>query len=434
MKLKDFAKRKSLEITPLPKGTKIPDHIAMILDGNRRWARSRGLKPWEGHKAGYEAIKKVAEAAREYGVHTFTIWAFSTENWSRPKEEIDAILDILRCGLTEFLDGAKKEKFRLVHLGRKDRFPKDVSELIAKVERETRHFNKNILNLALDYGGRDEILRAVKAIVADKISPEKIDEKLFSSYLDTKDQPYPYPDLFIRTSGEQRTSGYLPWQMAYAEYCFEPDHLPDFTPEKLRLAIIDYSRRRRRFGGNDSEIHFTFKPQVVARLELSWWRLSKVPQGTRFRDFVTDYLKEQYGISKNLAKEASVHFIKALVRGNEHEWEEAKKDLRRFYILLKRNLKLAFEPEFVASLHIDKWQKINSSADPVKAIQAEEVVKDLLAEEYRISNYQFDKAAHLRVLAEMERNKALSGMGERHWQLAFDYLEKYYKALKERLA
>ncbi len=418
----------------LPKGTKIPDHIAMILDGNRRWARSRGLPPWEGHRAGYEAIKKVAKAARKMGVHTFTIWAFSTENWSRPKEEIDAILDLLRKGLVEFLKEAKEDKVRLVHLGRKDRFPKDVSELLTRVEKETAHFNKNILNLALDYGGRDEILRAVKAIVADKIPPEKIDENLFASYLDTKGQPYPYPDLFIRTSGEQRTSGYLPWQIAYAEYYFEEEHLPDFTPEKLKEAILDYSRRRRRFGGNDVERHFTFKPEVVARLELSWWRLSKVPQGVRFRDFVISYLKEQYGISKQLAKQVGKHFVEALISGDRHEWEEAKTSLKKFYRLLASNLKLAFEPDIVASLQVNKWRKINGAPDPVNAVEAEETVKNLLAEEYRISSFQFQKAAHLRVLAEMERNKALAGMGERHWQLAFDYLEKYYRALKERIA
>lgn len=423
-----------MDLIPLPKGAKVPDHIAMILDGNRRWARSRGLEPWEGHKAGYEAIKRVAKAAREYGVHTFTIWAFSTENWSRPKEEIDAILNILRSGLREFLKEAKREKVRLVHLGRKDRFPKDIADLLIKVEKETAHFDKNILNLALDYGGRDEILRAVKAIVNDKIPAEKIDEELFASYLDTKNQPYPYPDLFIRTSGEQRTSGYLPWQMAYAEYYFEPDHLPDFTPEKLRLAILDYSRRRRRFGGNDQERHFTFKPEVIAKLELSWWRLSKVPEGTRFRDFVVSYLKEQYGISKSLAKEAGKHLIEALINGDKHEWEKAKKPLKKFYRLMKKNLKLAFEPDIVTSLHLKKWQMVNSSYDPTSAVEAEDVVKNLLAEEYRISNYQFDKAAHLRVLAEMERNKALAGMGEKHWQLAFNYLEKYYRALKERIA
>lgn len=422
------------DLVPLPKGTQIPNHIAMILDGNRRWARARGLEPWEGHKAGYEAVKKIAKAARDYGVHTFTIWAFSTENWSRPKEEIDAILNLLRRGLKEFLEEAKREHIRLVHLGRKDRFPKDVANLLTRIEAETAHFDKNILNLALDYGGRDEILRAVRKIVEDKVPPEAVDEKLFDSYLDTKNQPYPYPDLFIRTSGEQRTSGYLPWQMVYAEYYFEQDHLPDFTPEKLRLAILDYSRRRRRFGGNDKERHFTFKPEVVARLELSWWRLSKVSEGTRFRDFVVSYLKEQYGISKSLAKEAGKHLIEALISGDKHEWKKAKKPLKKFYLLLKKNLKLAFEPEIVVSLHLKKWQMVNSSYDPTSAVEVEDVVKNLLAEEYRISNYQFEKAAHLRVLAEMERNKALAGMGEEHWDKALDYLQKYYHALKERIA
>jgi len=417
----------------LSKGIKVPNHIAMILDGNRRWARSHNLKPWEGHKAGYEAIKEVARAARKFGVHTFTIWAFSTENWSRPPEEIEAIMNILRRGLREFLKEAKRDKVRLIHLGRKDRFPTDIAELLTKIEKETAHFDKNILNLALDYGGHDEILRAVRQIVADKIPPEKIDEKLFDSYLDTKNQPYPYPDLFIRTSGEQRTSGYLPWQMNYAEYYFVNDHLPDFTPEKLKEAILDYSRRRRRFGGNDQERHLTFRPEVTAKLELSWWRLSKVPSGVRFRDFVASYLKEQYGLSRGLARTAGRHFAAALISGNQEEWQEAKSSLRCFYRLIKRNLKLAFEPDIVTSLELKKWQKMGDITDAAGASEAEETVKELLAEEYRISSFQLGKAAHLRVLAEIERDKALAGGGEKHWQLAYDYLQKYYQALKERV-
>lgn len=159
-----------------------------------------------------------------------------------------------------------------------------------------------------------------------------------------------------------------------------------------------------------------------------------MPQGVRFRDFVISYLKEQYGISKSLAVQAGRHFIEALVSGDKHKWEEARVSLEKFYCLLASNLKLAFEPNIVASLQVNKWQKINGTPDPVKAVEVEDTVKNLLAEEYRISSFQFQKAAHLRVMAEMERNKALAGMGEHHWELAYDYLHKYYKALKERVA
>jgi undecaprenyl diphosphate synthase len=423
----------SLQEKSLPKGTKIPDHIAIILDGNRRWARARGLNPWEGHKAGYKAVRKLARAARGMGVHTFTIWAFSTENWDRPKKEIDKIFEILEKGLKEFAKEAHREKVRLVHLGRKDRFPKYLVKVIKEVEESTKKYDKNILNLALDYGGRDEILRAVRKIVDAKLKPEKISEQTFSLYLDTSDQPYPNPDLFIRTSGEQRTSGLLPWQMTYTEYYWEDCHLPDFTLEKLREAILDYSRRRRRFGGNDAVDHLSFKPEVTAKLELGWWRLRKVPEGTRFRDFVVSYLKEQYGLSKDLAKEAGKHMLEALIEGDKQDWEKAKKPLKRFYKLIRKHLKLAFEPEIVTSLRIKLWQGIEGNGGTVST-EVEDLATNLMAEEYRISNLQAAKAAHLRLLAEVERHLAEGGSGEEHWKKAEDYLQRYYRALKERVA
>jgi undecaprenyl diphosphate synthase len=415
----------------LPKNIEIPDHVAMILDGNRRWARSRGLKPWEGHAAGYQALRKVAKAARDLGVHTFTIWAFSTENWNRPKQEIDQIFKLLEEGLKEFAKEAHKEGIRLVHLGRKDRFPKHLAKALREIEEETKDYDKYILNLALDYGGRDEILRAVRGIIKDGLKPEDVDEDSFAGYLDTKNQPYPYPDLFIRTSGEQRTSGLLPWQLTYTEFYWEDCHLPDFTPKHLANAILDYSRRRRRFGGDDAVGHLSFKPEVTAKLELNWWRLSKVPEGTRFRDFVISYLKEQYGMSKNLAKNAAKHMITAMIEGDKHEWKKAKVPLKKFYRLVKSHLKLAFEPEIVTSLKINYWKGMASES---MASDSEEAATDLLAEEYRISSFQAKKAAHLRVLAEGEREKALSGMGDMHWKKASDYLQRYYRALKERVA
>src|SRR3989304_2920470 len=180
----------------LPKGTKLPDHIALILDGNRRWARSRGLTTLEGHKAGFEAGRRVAKAARNLGIHTFTVWGFSTENWERTPHEINYLMRLIKRFVREIRRDAKKEGIRFVHLGRKDKFPKDLANLIKKAEEETKGNTKHTLNAALDYGGRDEILRATQKIIEDKIPADKVDEKLFASSLDTGDQPYPSPDFF----------------------------------------------------------------------------------------------------------------------------------------------------------------------------------------------------------------------------------------------
>ena len=419
----------------LPRGTKTPDHIALILDGNRRWARAKGLAVSEGHRAGYMAVRKLARAARALGVHTFTIWAFSTENWDRPKPEIDAIFRLLKLGLEEFGKEAHKEKVRLIHLGRKDRFPADVIKQISKLEESTKKYSGHIINLALDYGGRDEILRAAKKIVEAGVAADKIDEKLFESYLDTKDQPYPYVDLFIRTSGEQRTSGLLPWQMVYSEYYFESDHLPDFTPEKLREAILDYSRRRRRFGGNDSVEHLAFDPEVAANLELSWWRLRKIPQGTKFTTYAMNHIREQFGLSKALAKDAAGYMIEAMhEEDNGRNWDRAISKLKKFYKLIRDELKLAFEPSIVASLQVKFWKDVADKEGVGEVGDAEETAKKLYAEVYRISLFQAAKVAHLRVLANVERNLAERGFGEHHWKRAEDYLQRFYAALKERVA
>ena len=418
----------------LPAGTKVPDHIALILDGNRRWARAKGKKPWEGHAAGYEAVKKVAQASRDLGVHTFTVWAWSTDNWERSTIEIKKIFNLFRKGIKEMEKELHREQVKFVHLGKKDRFPKDISNTLSRLEEDTSHYNRHVFNLAMDYGGRDEIVRAVKKIIEDGVTKDDINEELFSKYLDTASQPYPNVDLFIRTSGEQRTSGLLPWQMVYSEYYWECDPLPDFSPKKLREAILDYSRRRRRFGGNDEEKHLTFKPEVTAKLEIAWWRLRKVPQGKALTDFATDYLYEQYGLSKRYAKEAAVHMANFLVYGNAKEWEKAKAPLKKFYKLLKRQVKLAFEPEILTSLRIKLWQEMEGKYDTRKVGQVDEIATSLCAEEYRISSFQAAKSAHLRVLAEVERNLAEEGLGEEHWERAQEYLEMSYKALKERVA
>ena len=388
----------------------------------------------KGHEAGAKAIKSVIRASREWGVHTLTIWGFSTENWKRPHNEKMKIFELVKNTIRETLREAMEEDVRFIHIGRKDRLPRDLMKIILDAEEKTKDNKTHILNVALDYGGREEILQAVKAIVADNIPSDKIDENLFEKYLYTAGQPYPNPDLFIRTSGELRTSGYLPWQMVYSEFYFEPDHLPDMTPEKLRAAIIDYSRRRRRFGAKDKVFHFKFKPQLTANLELNWWRLRKIPEGTKFRDYAINHLKEQFGLSTSLAVEAAKYLTVAVVSGEQSKWIKSKKTLVKFYKLIKSELKLAFEPSLAATLEVNLWQDWGAKGNVQEAAETENIARDLYSEIYRISRFQATKLAHLRVLANVERNMAERGMGDEHWDRAEDYLQKFYSALKERVA
>jgi len=418
----------------LSKGTKIPDHIAIIPDGNRRWARARGLHTFQGHKKGFDGTVGLIRAARNWGVHTVTLWGFSTENWDRTKEEINYLMMLYGKLIDDYLKEAKKEKVKIVHLGRKDRLPKALLKKIAQAEEKTKNNDKYIMNIAIDYGGHDDIVRAIQGMVEDKVEAENVNKELIEKYLDTKGQPYPYVDLMIRTSGEQRTSGFLLWQSEYNEFYWENDHFPDFTPEKLKEAILDYSRRRRRFGANDVVEHLKFRPEVTANLELAWWRLRNIPEGTRFRDYAIKHLREQYGLSRALAKEGAILMAKALVQRREKNWEKTKKPLKAFYKLIKSELKLAFEPSLAASLEVKLWQGMGDKENIEATDGAEETAKQLYAEVYRISLFQATKAAHLRVMAKVERNLAERGRGEHHWDKAEDYLEKFYSALKERVA
>ena len=419
----------------LPKDAVLPNHIAMVLDGNRRWARARGLEPWKGHYYGYKAVNALAHATRKLGIHTFTVWAFSTENWERPKREIDEIMDLFRRGLRETEKDFHKEHVALVHLGRKDRLPVDLQNEFKRIEAETaKYASEHIFNMAIDYGGRDEIVRAVQKIIKDKVPAEEVNEKSFEKYLDTYGQPYPNPDLFIRTSGEQRTSGLLPWQMVYSEFYFEAEHLPDFSPDKLKVALLDYSRRRRRFGGNDAVEHMTFNPELSAKLELSWWRLRKIPEGMRLRDYAVRHLKEQFGLSTKLALQAARLLVEAMVEEKDSKFDRSILKMKKFYQVIKDEVKLAFEPEIVASLEVKMNRELGGKSNVGEAFEAEQTAKELYAEVYRISLFQAAKAAHLRVLAAVERNLAEAGMGEAHWAKAEDYLQKYYRALKERVA
>lgn len=407
------------ESISLPKGTTIPNHVVIMPDGDRRWARMLGKNPSQGHAAGMENMIKLARTARDWGIHTVSAWGLSTENWhERPKKEVDFLMKGIADYLDKFLPEMMKDGVRIVHMGRKDRLPKFLLQKIAEVEQKTKDNTEHVFNIGLDYNGWDEMIRATQKIVEEGIDPEKIDRKMIDAHMDTANQPYPYIDLYIRTSGEQRTSGFMMWQADYAEFYWEPSYFPAFTPEKLREAILDFSRRRRRFGGNDAEEHLTFDPELVARLELSWWRLGKIPEGVKLREYALNHIKEQFGLSKKLAKDAATYMLEGIKYQEANKLKKAKVSLKKFYKLIKDELKLAFEPKLVASLEVESNKQKGEN---------EELTREYLAEVYRISLFQAAKAAHLRVLANIARNR-----GE--WDKAHDYLEKYYNALKERVA
>src|SRR3989344_1128136 len=223
-----------------------PNHIAIIPDGNRRWAREHGLPTLEGHRRGFEAARKIVKYARDVGIHTLTLWAFSTENWTRTKEEVSYLMKLYAEMTDKFLDEAVKDEVRVIHLGRKDRIPEFLLKRIKNGEEKTRNFTRNILNIAFDYGGRDEVLRAIGKIRNSNSGIRE--EKDIEKYLDTADQPYPDPDLILRTSGEMRISGLMIWQAAYSELLFLNKHFPEMTTSDIDFAIEEYKRRQRRFG------------------------------------------------------------------------------------------------------------------------------------------------------------------------------------------
>lgn len=427
-----MADMSSSELT-LPHGTAIPDHIALIPDGNRRWARARGVHTLQGHKAGFDRAVELGRAARKLGVHTVTLWGFSTENWDRSPREVSYLMKLYSKMIDDFLKEAETDGVKLVHLGRKDRLPGFLLKKIAFAEEKTKNNTRYIANLAIDYGGHDEIIRAVKRMVKEGVHEDEITKETIEKYLDTHDQPYPYVDLLIRTSGEQRTSGLLLWQMEYAEMFWEEGHFPDFTKEKLRDAIIDYSRRRRRFGGNDVLGHLAFKPQVTAKFEVSWWRLSKIPAGMNLRTYAANHLKEQWGLSTSLAKEAAALMVTAFIDGESKKWQLAGDKLKKFYEIVKEEVKLAFEPSIAAALQVNLWQKAQNPED-TSITDLDTVSRQLVSEVYRISDFQAAKAAHLMSLATIERRLALGGENDPHWKKAEDYLHKYYTALKDRVS
>ena len=232
-------------------GMVIPKHVAMILDGNGRWAKKRGLPRSMGHKEGCVTVEKTVEIAARLGIEYLTVYGFSTENWKRSAEEVGALMQLFRFYAKRLLAMAEKNNIRVRMIGERNRFAPDIVEAINGLEEKTKENTGMTFVIAVNYGSRDEITRAVRKIMTDakegKLAPEEMTEKVFSSYLDTAG--IPDPDLMIRTSGELRLSNYLLWQLAYSELYVTECLWPDFNKEELLNAIRQYNKRERRFGG-----------------------------------------------------------------------------------------------------------------------------------------------------------------------------------------
>lgn len=234
----------------------LPKHIAIIMDGNRRWAKNNGLTTKEGHKAGSKNLERIAVFCNELGIKYLTVYAFSTENWKRTKEEVSALMFILKANLDSMLRKMDLKNIKIRVIGEKEHIPTDIQEKIDKLVEKTKNNTGLVLNIAFNYGGRAEIVHVCK-LIAEKvkngeIDVENINEELISNNIYTAGQPD--PDLMIRTSKELRTSNFLPWQLTYSEFYFPEKHWPEFTEEELIKAIKEYQKRNRRFGGRPDEV------------------------------------------------------------------------------------------------------------------------------------------------------------------------------------
>ncbi|WP_412545989.1 isoprenyl transferase [Maricaulis sp. MIT060901] len=234
--------------------TSVPQHVAIIMDGNGRWAQQRGRPRTFGHSKGVEAVRRVVEAAGDMGIHTLTLFSFSTENWNRPADEVGALFELMKRYVAADLKSLKQRGVRIRIIGRREDLREDLAEIVGQAEAETASNTDFNLNIAFNYGGRDEILRAAqnlaRAIHAGDLSVDAIDEGRFSGALDTAGLPD--VDLMIRTSGEQRISNFLLWQAAYAEFHFTDVLWPDFDEAELARALEAFKNRDRRYGGVDA--------------------------------------------------------------------------------------------------------------------------------------------------------------------------------------
>ncbi|MBU0708151.1 di-trans,poly-cis-decaprenylcistransferase [Patescibacteria group bacterium] len=437
----------------LPEGTKVPKHIAIIPDGNRRWARERGLPALEGHRRGAKVVTEIVRASRDLGIHTVTLWGFSTENWNRSDSEISFLMQIFEDLIDENLKEAKKEGVRIYHLGRKDRITPKLRRKIERAVEETQDNTRHVFNFGLDYGGHDELLRAIGKALGDVQRGEitvndlcevvgkysgKYPYYLFKNYLDTKGQPYPYPDLVIRTSGEQRTSGFLTWQVAYAEYRWETDHFPDFSPEKLKQAILDFSRRRRRFGGTDEMVpKVNFDPKKAAQYEVGWWKAHHYRDTVKMRENFVKLVSEVYSMDLESASGTLDCFTRAVVEGhNQRDWVVASEEMSKFYQLIKESTQMNFDPRAVGILEVAWWEIHDELEEVVDKQRLEDAFVGLYGEIYQQSAMQLQKAAHLRAMATFEHDLAekegiSSAEAGKHWKEAQVYLEKFYHELRE---
>jgi undecaprenyl diphosphate synthase len=225
----------------------LPEHIAIIMDGNGRWAQKRNLPRQAGHRAGTQNILSLLKTVGKYGIKYVTLYSFSTENWNRPEDEIHGILDILGKTIDKELPKLHKNGIRICHIGRLEKLPEKTRIAVLNAIELTQNNTAMILSLAFDYGGRTEIVDAVKKIITDRIPPQDVDEKLFGNYLYTNNLPA--VDLVIRTGGDLRISNFLLWQSAYSEFYFTDVLWPDFKSREIEKALISYSKRQRRFGG-----------------------------------------------------------------------------------------------------------------------------------------------------------------------------------------
>ena len=230
----------------------LPSHIAIIMDGNRRWAKAKKLTTLDGHTAGADNLEKIAIYLNKIGVGYMTVYAFSTENWKRSKDEVAALMMLLRTRLAKMIENKDFDNIRIKVIGEKENVPKDVAQGIEKIVEKTKNNTGLTLNIAFNYGGRAELVHATKEIATlvkeGKLNVEDINEDTISNMLYTAGEPD--PDLMIRTSYELRTSNFLPWQLSYSEFYFTEKHWPDFNEQEMNKALIEYAKRNRRFGGN----------------------------------------------------------------------------------------------------------------------------------------------------------------------------------------
>jgi undecaprenyl diphosphate synthase len=239
-------------MNPASVSNQIPYHLAIIMDGNGRWAKARGLPRLAGHRAGTDNLRRILRACVKQGIKILTIYAFSTENWGRPVEEVHGLMSILEQVIERELQELHKEGVQIRHIGRLDGISPKLQRKIVQAVELTRNNDQLILNVAFNYGGRQEIIDAVRRLLNDHVQPDDIDDALFNQYLYTAGQPD--PDLIIRTSGEMRLSNFLIWQGAYAEYYVTPTLWPDFDEHELELALEHYASRQRRFGLTDEQM------------------------------------------------------------------------------------------------------------------------------------------------------------------------------------